>query len=73
MKKVTFVELPVFERMMPLASGYLQAYATKDPFVRREYEFQQYTAVVKTPRQKLCATWPTPRPTSTRSVVTCGT
>lgn len=49
MKKVTFVELPVFERMMPLASGYLQAYATKDPFVRREYEFQQYTAVVKTP------------------------
>lgn len=48
MKKVTFVELPVFERMIPLTSGYLQAYAMKDPLVASEYQFEQYTAVVKT-------------------------
>jgi hypothetical protein len=51
MKKVTFVELPVFERMIPLASGYLQAYSQADQAVREAYQFEHYTAVVRTARE----------------------
>ncbi|GGW42143.1 cobalamin-dependent protein [Streptomyces xantholiticus] len=50
MKKVLLVELSVFERMTPLASGYLQAYAMTDSVVRSEYRFERYTTVAKTPR-----------------------
>ncbi|MEU8483366.1 cobalamin-dependent protein [Streptomyces sp. NPDC048641] len=50
MKKVLLVELSVFERMTPLASGYLQAYAATDSSVRSEYQFERYTTVAKTPR-----------------------
>lgn len=44
------MELSVFERMTPLASGYLQAYALTDPVIRREYRFDRYSAVAGTPR-----------------------
>ncbi len=53
MKKVTFVELSVFERIMPLVSGYLQAYAMTDPVIRGEYRFEQYTTVARTPRAEI--------------------
>ncbi|MEV7389549.1 MULTISPECIES: cobalamin-dependent protein [unclassified Streptomyces] len=50
LKKVLLVELSVFERMTPLASGYLQAYATTDSVIRSEYRFERYTTVARTPR-----------------------
>jgi len=50
LKKVVLVELTVFERMTPLASGYLQAYATADSVIRGEYYFERFSVVAKTPR-----------------------
>ena len=50
MKKVLLVELSVFERMTPLASGYLQAYAMTDSVICSEYHFERYSTVAKTPR-----------------------
>ncbi|WP_447041105.1 hypothetical protein [Streptomyces sp. DSM 118878] len=49
MKTVTMVELSVFERITPLVSGYLQAYASTDSVVSKEYRFDQYTTSIKTP------------------------
>jgi hypothetical protein len=49
MKRVALVELSVFERIAPLVSGYLQAYATTDDAVRAGWQFQQYTTSIKTP------------------------
>lgn len=53
MKKVLLVELSVFERMTPLASGYLQAYALTDSVVRSEYQFERYATVARTPRLEI--------------------
>lgn len=53
MKNVLLVELSVFERMTPLASGYLEAYATTDSVVRSEYRFERYSTVAKTPRAEI--------------------
>ncbi|WP_030668300.1 cobalamin-dependent protein [Streptomyces cellulosae] len=50
MKKVLLVELSVFERMTPLVSGYLQAYAMTDSVIRSAYRFERYTAVAKADR-----------------------
>ncbi|MGV9245444.1 cobalamin-dependent protein [Streptomyces sp. NPDC003710] len=50
LKKVLLVELSVFERMTPLASGYLQAYAMTDSVIRSEYRFERYSTVARTPR-----------------------
>jgi tRNA A37 methylthiotransferase MiaB len=50
LKKVLLVELSVFDRMTPLVSGYLQAYAMMDSVIRSEYRFERYTAVAKTGR-----------------------
>jgi hypothetical protein len=52
-KVVTFVELSVYERITPLVSGYLQAYASADPGLRETYGFKQYTTSVKTPRDRI--------------------
>jgi radical SAM superfamily enzyme YgiQ (UPF0313 family) len=52
-KEVTFVELSVYERITPLASGYLQAYASADADIRDSYTFEQYAASVKTPRNEI--------------------
>lgn len=49
MKTVTTVELSVFERITPLVSGYLQAYASTDAVVSKEYRFDKYTTDIKTP------------------------
>ncbi|MGW5055643.1 B12-binding domain-containing radical SAM protein [Actinokineospora sp. NPDC004072] len=38
--KVTFVELTTYEGVLPLATGYLQAYAAQDPQLAAECEFE---------------------------------
>ncbi|BAL90188.1 hypothetical protein AMIS_49680 [Actinoplanes missouriensis 431] len=53
MKTVTTVELSVFERITPLVSGYLEAYASTDPVVSREYRFDKYTTSIKTPYEQI--------------------
>jgi radical SAM superfamily enzyme YgiQ (UPF0313 family) len=49
MRKVTFVELSVYENILPLVSGYLQAYAAADSSVASEYAFEKYTASAREP------------------------
>ena len=48
-KNVTIVEINIFERMLPLVSGYLQAYACADPEIAKTYRFTQYTTTTRTP------------------------
>lgn len=48
-RKVTCVELTIYERIFPLVSGYLQAYATQNPEIRSTYTFEKYSTTVKTP------------------------
>ncbi|MER6400043.1 radical SAM protein [Kitasatospora sp. NPDC001603] len=40
MKSVVFVDLPTYENMLPLAAGYMQAYAQNDPKLRASYRFE---------------------------------
>jgi tRNA A37 methylthiotransferase MiaB len=49
MRKVTFVELSVYENILPLVSGYLQAYASTDSYITSEYTFEKYTASARDP------------------------
>lgn len=51
--KVTLVEFSVFERVAPLVSGYLQAYAATDPTVRDACHFEKYITTVKTPAERI--------------------
>ena len=53
MKSVMTAEISVFERVTPLVSGYLQAYALADPAVKSEYHFDTYTANIKTPFERI--------------------
>lgn len=53
MKHVTNVEISVFERITPLVSGYLQAYARSDKTVASEYSFSTYTTSIKTPYETI--------------------
>ncbi len=53
MKTVTLVELSVFERITPLVSGYLEAYASTDPVVSAEYRFDKFTTSIKTPLETI--------------------
>lgn len=48
-KNVTLVEINVYEKMVPLVSGYLQAYACTDADLRRSYRFNKYTTSRSTP------------------------
>jgi radical SAM superfamily enzyme YgiQ (UPF0313 family) len=41
-KRVTLVELSVYENTVPLVSGYLQAYACQDPAIAGHYDFDIY-------------------------------
>ena len=52
-KKVTLVEINVFEDMVPLVSGYLQAYACADPMLKNNWEFIKYTSNTKIPAKKI--------------------
>lgn len=49
MTKVVLVDLTVLERVLPLAAGYLQAYATRDPGLRSALRFETYSTTVQTP------------------------
>lgn len=44
--RVTFVELSAYESILPLASGYLQAYALKDPDIAAACRFEIFSAPV---------------------------
>ncbi len=55
MKNVTLVELTVYEKIIPLVSGYLQAYAAADPDVGAEYRFTKLVDSARTPLAKLTA------------------
>ncbi|SRR6266404_4917751 len=48
-RKVTLVELTIYERIYPLTSGYLQAYACKNADTRKAFRFEKYATTVKTP------------------------
>jgi radical SAM superfamily enzyme YgiQ (UPF0313 family) len=47
MKKVAIIELGLYERMVPLVGGYLEAFAIQDPLIRSSYKFSKYSAVPK--------------------------
>ena len=47
--KVAFVELPVFAGVVPLASGYMEAYCRTDPELVSAYRFEKISMTVKTP------------------------
>lgn len=42
-RRVTLVELSVYDNTVPLVSGYLQAYATQDASIAEAFEFDIYT------------------------------
>jgi radical SAM superfamily enzyme YgiQ (UPF0313 family) len=47
--QVSFVELTIYERLFPLVSGYLQAYACQEPVIKKAFSFEKYSTTVKTP------------------------
>lgn len=53
--KVTFVELSAFEAILPLASGYMQAYAQHDPEVGPRCDFEIFSAPVSADRREVIA------------------
>lgn len=53
MKKVAITELQSYERMVPLVGGYLEAYATKDPWLKSSYSFEKYTSTARASRTKM--------------------
>ena len=53
--KATFVELTAFEAILPLASGYMQAYASQDPEIRDSWSFEIYSKSVETDRDRVLA------------------
>ncbi|MEU0214011.1 cobalamin-dependent protein [Streptomyces sp. NPDC006265] len=54
-RSVVFVELPTYENMLPLASGYMQAYAQSDPLLHGAYAFQIHSSPVTMEREKIFA------------------
>jgi len=47
-RKVTFVELTIYEKIYPLVSGYLQAYAYQDSSLKNAFSFEKYSTTIKT-------------------------
>jgi radical SAM superfamily enzyme YgiQ (UPF0313 family) len=54
-KKVVFLELTVFPNILPLASGYMEAYARKDPALAEAYGFEKISLPVATPEADVLA------------------
>lgn len=48
-RTVLFVELPAFAGVVPLASGYVEAYARKDPLLTQAFRCQKISLPVKMP------------------------
>ncbi|GGS58938.1 B12-binding domain-containing radical SAM protein [Actinokineospora fastidiosa] len=51
--KVTFVELTTYEGVLPLATGYLQAYASQDPEIAAECSFEIVSRNVESDRDAI--------------------
>jgi len=45
-ESITFVEINLFDQMLPLTSGYLQSYASQTPEILDSFSFNKYTATV---------------------------
>ena len=54
-KKVAFLELTVFPNILPLASGYMEAYARKDPALVEAYTFEKLSLPVATAEAEVLA------------------
>jgi len=54
-RKVVLVELSVYDRMLPLVSGYLRAYASRDAQIEREFDFTFYSAGLRKSREDVLA------------------
>jgi radical SAM superfamily enzyme YgiQ (UPF0313 family) len=54
-RRVTFLELPVFAGVLPLASGYMEAYARKRPEIADAFNFTKLSMPVKTPYDEVLA------------------
>ncbi|TCO61175.1 B12-binding domain-containing radical SAM protein [Actinocrispum wychmicini] len=55
-KRVTIIELSVYENTVPLVAGYLQAYAQQDPLVRDAFEFDIFSASLSIDQRELVET-----------------
>ena len=54
-KSVVLVELPTYENILPLASGYMQAFAQSDPSVSAGYTFEIASFPVTVEREEILA------------------
>jgi putative methyltransferase len=54
-KNVTFIELPVFTGVVPLASGYMEVCCRKDPVLAESYTFEKISLAVTTPYAEILA------------------
>ncbi|NNF00607.1 MAG: hypothetical protein HKN25_16430 [Pyrinomonadaceae bacterium] len=52
-KKVSLVEINVFEKMIPLVSGYLESYASSRPEIKTNFDFNKYSSNVAIPEQQI--------------------
>jgi len=50
-RHVTFVELPLYPNTLPLASGYLQAFAQQDPEIAETFTFEIHSSPSTTPTE----------------------
>jgi radical SAM superfamily enzyme YgiQ (UPF0313 family) len=55
-RKVTFIELPVFSGVLPLASGYMEVCCRKDPLLAHSFLFEKISLEVKTPYEEILST-----------------
>lgn len=52
-KNVTFIELPIFAGVVPLASGYMEACCLKDPQLATSFSFEKLSLAVDTPYDQI--------------------
>jgi radical SAM superfamily enzyme YgiQ (UPF0313 family) len=52
-KSVAMIEVPLYPNTLPLASGYLQAYAQQDPLIATGYSFTIHSRAVSHPAEEL--------------------
>lgn len=52
-KKVSLIEINVFEKMIPLVSGYLQSYACADPLIKENFRFHKYSTNVNVSQKQI--------------------
>jgi tRNA A37 methylthiotransferase MiaB len=55
-RKVTFVELPTFDGVAPLVSGYMEAVCRKDPMLVKSFQFEKISNAVDTPYTQILST-----------------